>query len=348
LNPGPPAPQVKTEPFTFTAPYSASSGQADTAQPTFYGRTPTPEKEMEYIIRAMKLISRDLLGEAKDHHPLAVVWGPDVKPSFITWMRQNGKDERYIKICVRYLDRFVTEPIRTPEDVLKCFERCRSHNLDRALRNLLNFYRDIKGYDEGFILKLKRAIPHIKTGTDEYVPTEERIVETFKVLRTAPLKYRVLWWLGLMGVRFEHGIRALNELDFSRAEDLKGFYYLKVGWDTGPKKCYVIVMPKFVYEMIMEFKASGGKLKKSAVDSFRRRLKRKGMEIEPVKYVRDFAYNAMLQVGIPESLADYLNGRGPQTVGAKHYLEKKRQIITHYSKYMAYLGELRAKIETGS
>jgi len=120
------------------------------------------QAEMEYIIRAMRLISRDLLGEARDHHPLAVVWGPDVKPSFITWMRQNGKDERYIKICVSYLDRFVTEPIRTPEDVLKCFERCRSHNLDRALRNLLNFYRDIKGYDEGFILKLKRAIPHIK------------------------------------------------------------------------------------------------------------------------------------------------------------------------------------------
>ena len=46
--------------------------------------------------------------------------------------------------------------------------------------------------------------------------------------------------------------------------------------------------------MIMEFKASGEKLKKTAVDSFRRRLKRKGVEIEPVKYVRDFAYNAML------------------------------------------------------
>jgi len=304
---------------------------------------------MEYIIRAVKLISRDLFGDAnvtREHHSLAIVWGPDIKPGFITWMRQNGKDERYIKTCISYLDRFVTRPIRTPEDVLKCFELCRSHNLDRALRNLLNFYRDIKGYDEGFILKLKRAIPYIKTGTDEYVPTEERIIETFRALRTAPLKYRVLWWLGLMGVRFEHGIRALNELDFSRAEDLAGFYYLKVGWDTGPKKCYVIVMPKFVYEMIMEFKASGEKLKKSAVDSFRRRLKRKGVDIEPVKYVRDFAYNAMLQVGIPESLADYLNGRGPQTVGAKHYLEKKRQIITHWPKYMAYLKRLRLRIRS--
>jgi len=44
-------------------------------------------------------------------------------------------------------------------------------------------------------------------------------------------------------------------------------------------------MPKFVYEMIMEFKASGERLKKAAVDSFKRRLKHKDMEIEPVKYM---------------------------------------------------------------
>ena len=332
---------------TFASPSCPAEGEMVlTPQATFYEKMAHLKEEMRRLVEAMKLIRQDLFGEAGglEREP-TIVWGPEVKPDFISWMRQNGKDERYIKTCVSYLDRFVTEPIRTPEDVLKCFERCRSHNLDRALRNLLNFYRDIKGYDEGFILKLKRAIPHIKTGTDEYVPTEERIIKTFRALRTAPLKYRVLWWLGLMGVRFEHGIRALNELDFSRAEDLGGFYYLKVGWDTGPKKCYVIVMPKFVYDMVMEFKASGEKLKKTAVDSFRRRLKRKGIDIEPVKYVRDFAYNTMLQVGIPESLADYLNGRGPQTVGAKHYLEKKRQIITHYPKYMVYLEELRAKIE---
>jgi len=169
--------------------------------------------------------------------------------------------------------------------VLKCFQHCRSRNLDRALRNLLKFYRDIKGYDETFILKLKRAIPHIKTRTDECVPTEERIIETFRALKATPLKYMALWWLGLMGVRFEHGIKALNELDFSKAENLEGFYYLKVGWTDGPKKCYVTVMPKFLYEMMMEFKASGERLKKAAVDSFRRRLKRKAMEIEPVKYM---------------------------------------------------------------
>ena len=61
----------------------------------------------------MKLIRQDLFGEARglEREP-AIVWGPEVKPAFISRMRQNGKDERYIKICVSYLDRFVTEPIR--------------------------------------------------------------------------------------------------------------------------------------------------------------------------------------------------------------------------------------------
>jgi len=303
----------------------------------------------DYITLLTKAYSHALkviLGQKAIEESDAIVWNPKIRDEFIAWMRQNRRDEEYIKKCVSYLNRFVTEPIRTPEDVLKCFERCGSRNLCLALRALFNFYRDVKGYDADRIDKLKRAIPRIRSGVDEYVPTEERIIETFRVLRTAPLKYRVLWWLGLMGVRLEHGIRALNELDFSRAEDLGGFYYLKVGWNTGKKKCHVIVMPKFVYDMVMEFKASGEKLTKSAVDSFRKRRKSKGIDIEPISYVRKFAYNVMLQVGIPESLADYLNGRGPQTVGAKHYLEKKRQIITHYPKYMAYLEELRVKIET--
>jgi len=300
---------------------------------------------LDILLEAHRRALQILLGEAVDlERGPAIVWGPEVKSDFISWMRQNGKDERYIKTCVSYLDRFVTEPIRAPEDVLRCFERCRSHNLDRALRALLNFYRDIKSYDEGFILKLRRAIPRIKTGTNEYVPTEERVIETFRELRTAPLKYRVLWWLGLMGVRFEHGIRALNELDFSRAEDLGGFYYLKVGWDSGPKKCYVIAMPKFVYEMVMEFKASGKKLTKSAVDSFRRRCRYKGVELEPVSSIRKFSYNKMIELGMPESVADFLHGRKPQTVGAKHYLEKKKQVMAFFPRYARYLEDLRHRV----
>ena len=107
------------------------------------------KEETSRLVEAMKLIRQGLFGEAGglEREP-AIVWGPEVKPDFISWMKQNDKSKKCINTCVSYLDRSVTEPIRTPEDMLKCFERCRSHNLDRALMSLLGLVANIigKGY----------------------------------------------------------------------------------------------------------------------------------------------------------------------------------------------------------
>ena len=45
------------------------------------------------------------------------------------------------------------------------------------------------------------------------------------------------------------------------------------------------VMPELVYKVIMEFKASNVKLEKAAVDSSRKRFKRRSVEAEPIKYI---------------------------------------------------------------
>jgi len=48
---------------------------------------------------------------------------------------------------------------------------------------------------------------------------------------------------------------------------------------------------------------------------------------------------------MPESAADFLNGRGPRRIGGKHYMDKIRQIKAFYPRYLAYLKELKAKVE---
>ena|GEM_PF-5074562 len=68
-----------------------------TPQATFYEEMAHLKEEMSRLVEAMKLIRQDLFGEAGglEREP-AIAWGPEVKPDFISWMRQNGKDERYI------------------------------------------------------------------------------------------------------------------------------------------------------------------------------------------------------------------------------------------------------------
>jgi intergrase/recombinase len=47
------------------------------------------------------------------------------------------------------------------------------------------------------------------------------------------------------------------------------------------------------------------------------------------------------EFGIPESVADFIQGRIPKRVGARHYSKLLRQADGHYNRYAVYLCKLR-------
>ncbi len=48
--------------------------------------------------------------------------------------------------------------------------------------------------------------------------------------------------------------------------------------------------------------------------------------------IRKWNYNFMIENGVPESVADFVQGRASVTIGSAHYLYKTRQADTFYSK----------------
>jgi intergrase/recombinase len=44
---------------------------------------------------------------------------------------------------------------------------------------------------------------------------------------------------------------------------------------------------------------------------------------------------------VPESVADFIEGRVPKRIGPKHYMVLRRQADKFYSKYSDYLNNLR-------
>ena len=307
----------------------------------------------EAVLRAYWAMRERAEEPAEAQKPKYVIeWDEDIKAKFVEWMRANGRDEDYIRECVRYLDKYM-RPMRSPADVVAMFAACKSgrQHLDRAFRNLLKFYRKIIGYPKSFIEDLKEAIPTIKTGVDTYVPSEEAIIRTLKTLRHAPFKYYLYWWLPLVtGIRpKKDAIRLITEADLSRAERIEtprgAYYFLELGWVRETKATFVACLPDFIYDMIKAFRESGEKLTYNAARCFRARLRRKGIIIEALNSMRDFCYNKLLELGMPESAADFLNGRGPRTIGGKHYMDKICQIKAFYPRYLAYLKELKARAE---
>lgn len=62
-----------------------------------------------------------------------------------------------------------------------------------------------------------------------------------------------------------------------------------------------------------------------------------------LKYLRKFAFDKMVELEIPESVADFIQGRTPIKVCAKHYMNLLKQAVTYYPRYAAYLRGLREK-----
>jgi intergrase/recombinase len=51
----------------------------------------------------------------------------------------------------------------------------------------------------------------------------------------------------------------------------------------------------------------------------------------------------MIELEVPESIADFIQGRVPQRVGAKHYMALARQATKFYPRYLTYVEKLRNK-----
>lgn len=60
----------------------------------------------------------------------------------------------------------------------------------------------------------------------------------------------------------------------------------------------------------------------------------------PAKYLRKWNYNFLILNGVPESVADFIQGRSSSTVGSMHYLAKVKQAVEWYSRVVGKLIKL--------
>ena len=306
------------------------------------------ELSMSVIERAAELaavyVARALTGK---YIPLPgrseVVWNEEVKQTFVSYMRENGKDKKYIEECLRYLDKYMTRPVTEPKDVLEMFDRCTGgkHHLDRAFRNLLKVYKLYYSLPKDVYEELKEAIPRTKRGVDKYVPSEEEIVETFRKLGEMPVEFQAVYNVILESPsRPMHVIEVLKNWDERRLRRAKtgDFYVYEVNMVKQTKACFRLHLTPETVELIREAVGKGFRMTKNRL----RIAYRRGLT--PAKYVRKFAMNAMHAVGLTLDVIRLLAGEKPRTVLEEHYIQVERMAELQYPKYLAYLAQLRRRI----
>jgi len=269
---------------------------------------------------------------------------PETRQMFLQYIAFKGYEPSNAKNMLSYMDRFVKQPIATPMDVMKVFSGLtvgQKHHLNRAMRAWLKCLEINKPNREfrEFLNALRKAIPKDEIGIDIKVPEEEQITSDLRRIVSEPLPIQAEYNLLLdSGLRLVEVVKLLN--DFPEAERLEGFYRCPVGLFRGSKQAYYCYLTEYTYQLIKKLseKVSGIRLKR------RHQLHK----YTRAKYLRKFANDMMTseRLNIPESVADFIQGRVPKSIGARHYMQLKRKADQFYPRYAEYVAELRRKAGT--
>ncbi|MEM3875416.1 MAG: integrase [Candidatus Bathyarchaeia archaeon] len=266
---------------------------------------------------------------------------PETRELFLQYVEFKRYEPANARNMIGYLDRFVKTPIKEPLDVMRLFSPLtvgQRHHLNRAMRawfKCLEINRP-NGQFKEFLDSLRKAIPKDEVGIDIKVPEEEQIISDLKRIVSEPLNFQAEYNLLLdSGLRLVEVVRLLN--NFPEAERLEGFYRCPVGFFRGSKQAYYCYMTEYTYQLIKKLNEKVSEI----------RLKRRHQlhKYTRAKYLRKFANDMMTseRLNIPESVADFIQGRVPKSIGAKHYMKLKRKADQYYPRYTQYVTELRQK-----
>jgi intergrase/recombinase len=265
---------------------------------------------------------------------------PRVRDNFSAFLKSKKFNERYVEGILSYLDKNV-KTIRGPMDVLTVFSKLTSgqqHNLSRGMRNLFNFL-EAQGFNKDYLDTLRKNIPKDEIGFDVKVPSPEEIAESLQVMAKGQMRYQAVYELVVdSGLRLIEACQLLNNFSATNVEKHEGFYVAPLGYFRRSKLAYFAFFTQHTFNLIKQVKEK--------VDwELATNYVRKREDVAAFKYLRKFANDTMTseELNIPESTADFIQGRTPKSIGARHYMQLKRKAIQFYPKYAKYVTDLRRK-----
>jgi intergrase/recombinase len=138
------------------------------------------------------------------------------------------------------------------------------------------------------------------------------------------------------GLRLVEALKVITEFNPDNVEHVNGFCRVEVCAFRGNKQAFYGYFTEYTFKLLCQV---SDKSFRAATAAHRCR---KHKAIAP-KYLRKFVFDKMVELEVPESVADFIEGRVPKRIGAKHYMVLRRQADKFYGKYAEYLKVLRLK-----
>ena len=195
-----------------------------------------------------------------------------------------------------------------------------------------SYYKFIGRMDLWEELKTRRS------GVDLYVPNDEEMINT--IVSACETSLALCWTYKLLvysGSRLVEITKLLGEHREDKWIEKDGYYKYPLSWIRGMKSVFYIYTVE---------KPPRVKISSHWVSNWASKIKPDS--VRP-KYVRKWVATKMMELGIPEEVVNFIQGRHPRSVLAQHYLKLSLLADNYYEKYARWIkGWIKSKINSES
>ena len=233
----------------------------------------------------------------------------------MTEKTKNG----YISAVDRYLIKDADDDITKPLD----FTGMIGDKQTRGVKNFLNYLEEIEIENPlGYPLdKWRQKVKIRKSGVVEIYPSNEEIIEAYNA---CPPEYKTLFKaLVYTGNRFSQLYAVLQNINPSEVTIVGDVAHIpSSSQSSGTKRSYRLFFPAaFIPEL--------SKITLKSEDTTKKGIQHGRVS---AKTIRKWSLNFLVENDVSESIADFMQGRAPVTVGSAHYLNKIKQSVIAYQK----------------
>ena len=190
----------------------------------------------------------------------------------------------------------------------------------KMIRLILNYCEKKELLTTDQLAQCRKKIKTQKSGVDNHVPTDQEIQQTISQLSP---NNQLMYLVYLMsGVRKVEGSYLLANIHKLKAQQMDGFVKVTMNYLRHNKNSYFCYLPLEIYNRL------SAPHKPLSINSLEQEIKRK--KLIPIKYCRKWFYTKCIELGIPESIADYYQGRSANSVGSNHYLSRQMLADKNY------------------
>ena len=235
------------------------------------------------------------------------------KRDYEKWLIARKLNDGYIKDLERSLAQFVREDMFSLPDNITEMQSV-------GLRSYLNYLVEKSILTEERAKELKKGIPLRQSNADNYVPNDDEVVNALKKIDDERFK-TIFQLLACSGARITELVKMIREYKPSNLIVNEKFAKYQVHYNRGKKKSFYIYIPKELVSKLHKYYVH--------VNTITHQISKSGLN---PKYLRKWFYNFLIYHNVPESIADFIEGRAPETVGAMHYLGKAKQADHWYEQ----------------